>query len=711
MTQAALRHPHAAGARLRGLVVPAAAAALILVILIPLPPMVMDILLAGSITLAAVVFLTTIFVSSPMEFSVFPSVLLGATLLRLVLNIASTRLILTAGEGGRTLGEAKFAAGRVIWTFSEFVASGSLAVGVILFAIIAVIQFVVITKGAARISEVAARFVLDAMPGRQMAIDADLNAGLIDEAEARSRRDEVSARADFYGAMDGASKFLRGDAIAAVVITLVNIFGGLYVGMVQYGWGWQQTAGLFTRLTIGDGLVTQIPALLVSVSAALMVTRSTARSDLGEEILSQLTRRPAVLAVTAAFLGILTLTSLPTAPLTLLAAACALAAWRLYRLNTQAREVQTSEETAGPGEGVRKVLTVRPMQIELGYALVPLVDRESGGRLIDRIAEMRQRLGERLGLIIPPVWVKDNMDVRAHEYRICIRGSVVATGRLRCRQLLATGDIEALRRLKGSPTGRIDDGQSGAWISPHDRHRAEMMNLQIREPLDVLIEHIEQVAADHAPELLSRQRVAEMLEALEPTAGEVVAEARRKLSIGRIQRLLHALLAEQVSLRDGEAVLEAICEASDTTEDTQEQIDMIRERLGRSLCQPWLDEAGRLCCGIVEADVEAIAMELAGDARRAMLQQGQLSRATEAMKRGVEVLQDVSPTAVLVCETGARRAVAALLRRCEAQAVVLGRNEIQDVPLEVAVRIGLSQAGDGPRKAENNQIENRRTVR
>jgi flagellar biosynthesis protein FlhA len=703
MSQAALQHPHAPDARLRGLIVPAAAAALILVILIPLPPMLMDILLAGSITLAAVVFLTTIFVSSPMEFSVFPSVLLGATLLRLVLNIASTRLILTAGEGGRTLGEARFAAGQVIWTFSEFVASGSLAVGVILFAIIAIIQFVVITKGAARISEVAARFVLDAMPGRQMAIDADLNAGLIDEAEARCRRDEVSARADFYGAMDGASKFLRGDAIAAVVITLVNIFGGLYVGMVQYGWGWQQTVGLFTRLTIGDGLVTQIPALLVSVSAALMVTRSTARTDLGEEILSQLTCRPAVLAVTAAFLGILTLTSLPTVPLTLLAAVCALAAWRLHRSNAQAREAVSPEETSGPGEGVRKALTVRPMQIELGYALLPLVDRESGGRLIDRIAEMRQRLGERLGLIIPPVWVKDNMDVRAHEYRICIRGAVVATGRLRCRQLLATGDVEALRRLKGSPTGRIDEGQSGAWISPHDRHRAEMMNLQIREPLDVLIEHIEQVAADHAPELLSRQRVAEMLEALEATAGEVVAEARRKLSIGRIQRLLHALLAEQVSIRDGEAVLEAICEASDTTEDTQEQIDMIRQRLGRSLCQPWLDEAGRLRGAVVEADIEAIAMELAGDARRAMLQQGQLSRATDALKRGVETLRETGRSAVLVCEAGARRAVAALLRRCEAEAVVLGRNEIQDVPLDVLIRIGLSQAAGGAFEAETTQ--------
>lgn len=686
MNETQLRHPDAAPTRLRGLIIPAAAAALILVILVPLPPMLMDILLAGSIALAAVVFLTTIFVASPMEFSVFPSVLLGATLLRLVLNIASTRLILTAGEGGRTLEQAQVAAGEVIWSFSEFVASGSLAVGVILFAIIAVIQFVVITKGAARISEVAARFVLDAMPGRQMAIDADLNAGLIDEPEARQRRDEVSARADFYGAMDGASKFLRGDALAAIVITLVNIFGGLYVGMVQYGWGWQQTAGLFTRLTIGDGLVTQIPALLVSVSAALMVTRSTARSNLGEDMISQLTRRPAVLAVTAVFLGTLTLTSLPTAPLTLLAVACGALAWRVHT-RTQAKA--TFEPGSDPQvEGVREALRVHPMQVELGYALIPLVDSQAGGNLVDRIAALRQRLGQRLGLIIPPVRVVDNMDIRAHEYRICIRGAVVASGRLRCSRVLATGDIEAVRLLSGSPTGRIDDGQSGVWISPADRHDAEMLNLRVRSAMDVLVEHIEDVAAGHAAELLSRQRVADMLDALEPMAREVVAEARRKLSLADIQRLLHRLLSEGISIRDGETVLEAICEASDSSEDAEEQIDMIRERLGRSLCQAWLASDGRLWCVELDTDVEALAARLAEGSPADSSLQDRMACAMSSLRGALAELEQMARPSVVVCNVGARRAVMQALRCSRIDAVVLARNEIQDIQLETVARVG-----------------------
>ena len=320
-------------ARHRGLILPVAAAGMIFVVLVPLPPMLMDVLLAANIALAAIILLTTIYVASPLEFSVFPSLLLGVTLFRLVLNVATTRLILTAGAEGRGVAEAQGAAGQVIWSFSEFVTSGSLPVGVILFTILIIIQFVVVTKGAARISEVAARFVLDAMPGKQMSIDADRNGGLVTDAEARQRRRRIDQEADFYGAMDGASKFLRGDAVAAVIITLVNILGGLYVGMVQYGWEFSRTVNLFTRLTIGDGLVAQVPAFIVSVSAALIVSRSTVKTNLGEEIVAQLTSRPIALAITAVFLGALMLTSLPKLPLLLLGVGCSGLAYLLSRRN------------------------------------------------------------------------------------------------------------------------------------------------------------------------------------------------------------------------------------------------------------------------------------------------------------------------------------------------------------------------------------------
>ncbi|NQU76809.1 MAG: FHIPEP family type III secretion protein, partial [Planctomycetes bacterium] len=310
--------------RHRGLVFPIAVVALIFVILVPLPLVLMDILLVMNLALAAVVLLTTIYVTSPLEFSVFPSLLLATTLFRLVLNVATTRLILTAGDNGRAIETAMSAAGGVIRQFSEFVASGSLVVGFMIFIILVVIQFVVITKGATRISEVAARFTLDGMPGKQMAIDADLNAGLVNAEQARHRREEIAREADFYGAMDGASKFVRGDAIAGIIITLVNIIGGLVVGMVQYGWSMADSAELFTRLTIGDGLVSQIPAFIISVSAGLIVTRSTAKSNLGEELFEQLSHRPVAMVMTAAFLGMLMFSGLPAFPLLLLAA-CLLA--------------------------------------------------------------------------------------------------------------------------------------------------------------------------------------------------------------------------------------------------------------------------------------------------------------------------------------------------------------------------------------------------
>ncbi|MBN1943058.1 MAG: FHIPEP family type III secretion protein [Phycisphaerae bacterium] len=577
--------------RLVGLIVPAAAAAMLFVVLVPMHPAVMDVLLAASIALAGVIFLTTIFIATPLEFSVFPSLLLGATLLRLVLNIATTRLILTAGDG-RSFEQAHLAAGRVIWSFSEFVASGSLAVGVILFSILAVIQFVVITKGATRISEVAARFVLDAMPGKQMAIDADLAANLIDEAEARRRREKISAEADFYGAMDGASKFLRGDAVAAVLITLVNIFGGLYVGLVQYGWAWDRTVGLFTRLTIGDGLTSQIPALLVSVSAALMVTRSTARMHLGEQVVKQLTSRPAALLVTAVFLAALTLTSLPATPLLLLAAGCVALAWYFHTRTGSESKSDTAEnprpETPAPGtpsREIEKALAVHPLQMELGYALIRLVDETRGGDLVSRIDALRRRIASDLGFVMPPVRVRDEMRLGSHDYRISLRGSLVARGRLQPGRLFVTGPADALAMMRGLQARRPCDEAEGVWVSPNQQGLAEKLGLRTEEAPDLLITHLDKTVRRGAAELLTRQATADRIETLRATARRLVDDVEEKLHVGRVQRVLQRLLAEGISIRDLESILETLSEAAEHTDSLDEQLQAVRRSLSPRLHQ------------------------------------------------------------------------------------------------------------------------------
>jgi len=556
---------------------------MLFVVLVPMTPPVMDVLLAANIALAGVIFLTTIFIATPLEFSVFPSLLLGATLLRLVLNIATTRLILTAGDG-RTFEQAHLAAGHVIWSFSEFVAAGSLAVGVILFCILSVIQFVVITKGATRISEVAARFVLDAMPGKQMAIDADLAAGLINEADARQRREKISAEADFYGAMDGASKFLRGDAIAAVLITLVNIFGGLYVGLVQYGWAWDRTVGLFTRLTIGDGLTSQIPALLISVSAALMVTRSTARMHLGDQVLKQLTSKPAALVVTAVFLVVLTLTSLPTLPLLTLAIGCLAAAWFIHKkrsaacsATTTSGEAEAAASTGTTSKDLQKALAVHPLQVEIGYALVRLVDEPQGGDLVTRIDALRHRIASDLGLVMPAVRITDDMHLGSHDYRISLRGSMAASGRLQPGKLIVTGEADTLSMMRGLPTRRPYDEVEGLWISTNQKGLANQLGLRTEEAADVLISHLGQIVRQRAAELLTRQAVADRIEALRPAAQNLVASVVEKVPTGRIQRVLQQLLKEGFSIRDLESILESLCDAAESTDNLNEQVQAVRE--------------------------------------------------------------------------------------------------------------------------------------
>ncbi|MDP6544090.1 MAG: flagellar biosynthesis protein FlhA [Phycisphaerae bacterium] len=685
--------------RHRGLILPVGAASLIFVILVPIPPLLIDILLATNIALAAVILLTTIHVRSPLEFNVFPSLLLGATLFRLVLNVATTRLILTAGDGGAGPVGATQAAGGVIYAFSSFVTSGSLAVGVILFVILVVIQFVVVTKGAARISEVAARFVLDAMPGKQMAIDSDLKGGLIDKDEARSRREEVSNRADFYGAMDGASKFIRGDALAAMIITVVNVLGGFYVGMVQYGWELSETADAFTRLTIGDGLVTQIPAFLISISAALLVSRNTARTNLGEEVVAQLTARPVVLGITAVFLLALTLTALPKMPLVILGVGCAGLAWMLSRRVRGGQDASASEITAGGASGdnssdvaVADLVSVDPLRIEIGYALVRLLDDSSQDDLLKQIAALRRRIGMELGLLVPSVVVRDNMRLGAHNYAMQIRGVTVARGRIYPAQLLAVAEGTISGKLVGRETEDPATGRHAIWITEPQQERARKMGYTVVAPATVLMNHLAEVIGDNAPKLLSRRQVTEMLQAVGTRDQGLVDEVTGKLSAHVIQKVLSNLLSERVSIRDLESILESLCERAPGTTCGELLTEYVRADLGMSLSQQYCARDGKLWCVSLASGTESVLQEhvTRGPEGIVMTAGPELTaRISSAVSDALGRLRKSGRRPVVLCGPDVRLHLKQMLRTSDPDAAVLGYNEIESLEVQSLEHVGI----------------------
>jgi flagellar biosynthesis protein FlhA len=578
-------------ARYRGLIVPIAFISLLVVILVPLPPWLMDILICLNISLAVVVLLTTIHMKEPLDFSVFPSLLLATTLFRLVLNVASTRLILTADAASPEA--AIGVAGQVISAFGDFVAGDSLAVGIVIFMILVIVQFVVITKGATRISEVAARFTLDAMPGKQMAIDADLNAGLIKEDEARRRRERISQEADFFGAMDGASKFVRGDAIAGLIITAVNIAGGFAVGVLQRGWAADQTASVFTRLTIGDGLTSQIPSFIVAIAAALIVTRSGSKEDLGRQFTGQIVSQPLGLAITAAFLVVLAATPLPTIPLLLTAGllgAVALGITRTARARSDAAARAAATSSARPEPPPpEQLLKLDTLELEVGYGLVALVDANQGGDLLDRISSVRRTLAVELGFILPPVRIRDNMRLGAHEYRIKIRGNPVARGVAIPGRLLAmdsgiaTGRIDAIGG--GEPTREPAFGLDAWWIDPALKSRAETMNYTVVDPTSVLATHLTEVVRAHADELLSREEVNNLLTQLAEKAPKLVKDlVPDVVRVGDLHRILQNLLRERVPIRDLETILETLADWGAKTKDLDVLTEYVRNALRRTIC-------------------------------------------------------------------------------------------------------------------------------
>jgi flagellar biosynthesis protein FlhA len=581
--------------RWQDLVLPLGLIASVLVILVPLPANVLDVLLAANIAVSVIVLLTTVYVRTPLEFSIFPTLLLATTLGRLVLNVASTRLILTrAGEDGM------YAAGGVIKAFGEFVAGDQLVVGLIIFVIIVVIQFVVITKGATRISEVAARFALDGLPGRQMAIDADLNAGMIDENEAHRRRAEITQHADFFGAMDGASKFVRGDAIAGIVIILINILGGFVIGVAQQGMSFAHAAKVFTMLSIGDGLVTQIPAFLISLAAGLLVTRSTQKTDLPAQFITQLFSNPRALAVAAGFLAVLVLTNLPKIPLLALGAGCGSLALLLSRRNRELEVEQAAQAKAAADAKKSEVriedyLAIDPMEIEIGAALVKLASPKYGGDLLPRITAVRQSVAADMGIILPKVRVRDNIRLGETHYRVKIAGNVVAHGEVIPGKLLALDTGATTGRISGLETRDPAFQQPAVWIEQSQREQSQLLGYTPVEPATVLATHLQEIVRWHADELLTRDATRHLLDELKKDSPAVVDELLPTLlKVADLQQVLQLLLREDVPIRQLGLILEALGDQSGRTKEPVLLAEHVRQRLARTISSRYRDADGRL---------------------------------------------------------------------------------------------------------------------
>jgi flagellar biosynthesis protein FlhA len=572
------------------LIAPIAVMAVVLLMIVPLPPLLLDLLLSCDIGLAVVLLLTVIYVKQPVEFSVFPSLLLVLTLIRLALNVASTRLILMHGQDGVE------AAGHVIMAFGQFVVGGNFIVGVVVFLVLIVIQFVVINHGAVRISEVTARFTLDALPGRQMAIDADLNAGLIDEKEARNRRERVRREADFYGAMDGAIRFTQRDAMAAVLITGVNIVAGLVIGVFQHGLDVGTAAQTYTILTVGEGLVTAIPALLVSMSGGLITTRAASESNLGEEVAVQLLARSRPLAVAAGSLMALALIpGLPKFSFMFVAAALGAAAYA----NRSAAAAPEAEATAAPdkpqSDSPDTPPVVEPLSVEVGYALVALADEKQGGTLLNRIRSIRRQIAQETGVVVPAVHVADNLQLGPRTYAILVKGVEIARGELFPDRWLAINPGTAAMPVEGTATKEPAFGLPAWWITADQRERASAAGYTVVDATTAVSTHLSETIRTFLPELLTRQQTKELVDRVGQTSPKLVEELVPKLvSLGDVQRVLKQLLRERVPVRDLTTILEALADVAVVSKDPDLMTEAVRGALGRAICRQYQNERGEL---------------------------------------------------------------------------------------------------------------------
>ncbi len=678
-----------------------------MVIFVPLPAALMDILLAANIAVAIVILLTTIYVKSPLELSIFPSLLLGTTLARLALNVGTTRLILTRGAI-----DNEAAAGGVIQSFSQFVTGDNIAVGIVIFSIIVVIQFVVITKGATRISEVSARFALDGMPGRQMAIDADLNSGTIDSSQAKKLRAETVAHSDFYGSMDGASKFVRGDAIAGIMITLINIVGGLAIGL-STSMSLGQATETFTKLTIGDGLVSQLPALLIAMAAGLLVTRSTQRTDLPREAVSQVFSRPIVLVFTAVFLGMLVLTELPKIPL-LLIAFTLLAAAYLMNQNESKRQAQSASNSPKPAPAkptevsLEKLLSNDILEMELGVGLIRLADSRQGGVLLSTITQVRKDLAAEMGVILPKIRIRDNLKLDQHQFRIRIQGNIVERGEIRPDCLLAIDQGGAVGPLAdGVVLGLADDQLTHSpayWIDPASTQSAVQAGYHVSTPTDAIANQLKLAATENASSLLTRDATKQLIDEARKSSPAVVDELIPDvMSLSKVQQVLKKLVEEGISIRPLDLILETLGDNAAETTNRWDLTEKVRIRLARHISAGLAgDENKPIPLFTISQDLQdriALAWERDRDEIRLGLPRQIIESLALAIQDAARQMIASSLQPIALVDQSIRPVIAELAFDHAEGLFVLGSRELDNAKIEVVGEITADQLNQLPQAA------------
>lgn len=650
---------------------------IVAMLVISFPPILLSILIIINISLALIVLLTTMNMQEPLQFSIFPSLLLLLTLFRLGLNISTTRSILSTGD-----------AGKVVETFGSFVVGGNILVGLVVFLILIIIQFIVITKGAERVSEVAARFTLDAMPGKQMSIDADLNAGMLTESEARNRREKVAREADFYGAMDGASKFVKGDAIAGIIIVIINIIFGIIIGMIQQGMSIQESASHFTLLTVGDGIVSQIPALLISTATGIVVTRAASNGNLGSDITGQLFAFPAMLYVTAGTIFLLGLFTpigvLLTGPI---AGLLALGAYMMSKNKQDQEEIEEVleeqaevEEMKSP-ESVIHLLQMDAIEFEFGYGLIPLADANQGGDLLDRIVMIRRQLALELGLVIPVVRIRDNIALNPNEYRLKIKGNEVAKGELLLDHYLAMSPTPDDDPIEGIETIEPSFGLPAKWISEAEKDQAEMLGYTVVDPASVVSTHITEKIRQNTHELLGRQETKQLIDHLKESYPVLVDEVTpNPLAVGDIQKVLAKLLKEKVSIRNLVTIFETLADYGKLTTDTDLLTEYVRQALARQITAQYARENESLkvvtCSGRVEK-VIADSVQQTEHGNYLSLDPESSESVIQSVAREIEQLSLRQETPVLLCSPPIRMYVKQLLERYFPDLPVLSYNELE----------------------------------
>ena len=653
--------------------------AILAVMIVPLPPILLDLALSFSLALSLLILLTAVYVKRALEFTSFPSLLLMTTLFRLGLNVATTRLILSHGHEGPA------AAGSVINAFGNFVVGNNYVIGFIVFAILVVINFIVITKGSGRVAEVAARFTLDAMPGKQMSIDAELNAGVINETEARKRRKEIEQEADFYGAMDGASKFVRGDAIAGIIITIINIVGGLLIGVLQKNLDIGTAAKYYTMLTIGDGLLSQIPALIISTAAGAIVTRSGSGDDMGKEVTTQLFANTRAIYTAAGVMGALALIpGLPAGPFLLIASSLGTIAWTINKYKQEKEndiQQKADLEAATPKKEILdSVQGVDMLELEVGYGLIKVVDSSKSGDLLERISSIRKQFAFDLGLLVPSVHIRDNLSLAAGEYRFLVKGSKIGGGILKPDMLMAMDPGNVSERVEGIPTKEPAFGLDAVWISKAQKDKAEFSGYTVVDLPTVMATHITEMIRTHAHELLGRQEASQLIENFKKTHPKVVEDLiPDNMSLGGVVKVMQNLLKEQVSIRDLLTIFETLADDSAKIKDLDVLTENVRKQLSRTITEKYMNEEGEMSVMTFDSRLEELissSLLQTEQGIQLVMDPQSASKMITHIANNIEKHPEIAGQPILLTSPTVRRHISKLVSRFIPQLIVLSHSEV-----------------------------------